>query len=524
VLPTTVWTTKPNRFVYDFFSFHDVKYYAEFQDPADIPPIELNKTELTYMYRTDQPKFDDNYYENDLFDALAKSLKVNIYQVLIQKIQATNAIAWLIHNDSFRKTLEQAKYIDSKKHNTDNDYEYKGNQFVTNNLNMYSSTWDRNKTRLRGTFEMLDWVAKTLNKWIRVISIHNPNEKKDNTSIETLKSQATEIDQLANTNGNTEDPTTYFMSKNRSADTEWTWNAHYKEHNTSVEEVIRYGREEGNVPSLGDDYLLKNQKDILYLFYEKTSPLEQCFYCLKKCTKDEYDEYFKNFEQRQKDRQEAIQKEAAEQEQENAKKFPFVANVLFGKFYSMLNIITEEERGKLKNYYWPAPFEMLYSVELKYVLAKIMQEISEHKAKAALDLTTSNMLQRRILLHILMSLTGTRSKKQIWDDYQQSSQPERVDYIEEKCTLILQQEDGIISLCLNKIVQTSLTFLQQDAPTFKKYIRKEWKTPANQVHVSNLKNKIDLIKAFFQEIITEHPRMQHYGFERRSHQQRAIHY
>jgi hypothetical protein len=245
---------------------------------------------------------------NDLFDALAKSLKVDIYQMLTKKIQEPQAIQWLQHNDSFKATLLQAKYIGSKK-----DYEFAGNEFVKNNLNTYSSAWDQ-KTRLRGTFEMLDWVAKTLNKFIRVISISNPDERTDNPSIVSLQSQARDIQQLLNVNGKTEGPTTWLMSKTGKADTEWTWNAY----DTENVDVVRFQCERENTPALGDDYLLPNQKDILYLFYEKKSPLEQCFYCLKKCTKDEYDDYFKTFDQRQKDRQEAIQKEAIEQEKENA--------------------------------------------------------------------------------------------------------------------------------------------------------------------------------------------------------------
>ena len=471
MLPTTVWTTKPNRFVYDFFSFHDVKYYAEFQDPADIPPIELNKTELTYMSRTDQPKFNDNYYENDLFDALAKSLKVDIYQELIDKIENTNAIAWLIHNDSFRQTLLIADYTKPNTAYSDREYELKGKKF-TKQLNMSSGDWERNKIRLRGTFEMLDWVAKTLNKFIRVISLNNPSEKQDNISIDTLNSQAKEINQLANSNANTEDPTTYLMSNDK---TEWTWNAQVHDHNSSnfTEQVVRISKEPGNVPSLGDDYLLKNQKDILYLFYETTSNFEQLFYGLKPCTKDEYDDYFKHFEQRQKEKQEAIQQEAVKHENECAKKFPLVANVLFGRLYSMLNITTEEVRGTSQKCFWPAPFEMLYSVELKYVLAKIMEEISENKVQAA-DIASADLLKKNILLHILMSLTGTRSKTQIWDSFQKWRNYEKVDNhidnnIEEMCTRILELKDGVISLCLDKLIQTSSVFLQE-APKFTKYL------------------------------------------------------
>jgi hypothetical protein len=362
----------------------------------------------------------------------------------------------------------------------------------------------KKKTRLRGTFGMLDWVAKTLNKWIRVISIGNPNERTDNPSIESLQSQAIDIEQLANTNGNTDGPTTWLMSKNGSADTKWTWNAYENPNQSKLNQIAefnqRYAYEQGNVPALGDDYLQQNQDNILYLFYEQTKTFEECFYCLKKCTKDEYDEYFENFEQQQKDRQQQIQKEAAEEEESCAKKFPFVANCLFGKQYAMLNIEHDGRTGRIYN--WPAPFEMLYSVELKYVLGKIMQEISEYKAKPALDSTTSNMLQRRILLHILMSLTGTRTKKQIVDDFNRPSQPESVEYIENMCTIIL-QEDGIISVYLKENIQTSLTFLQDVAPKVKQYKLTAWKRKGNEVHISNLKDKIDLIKAYLKEIIKE---------------------
>jgi hypothetical protein len=507
VQPATIWTTNLKRFVYDYFSFHDVKYYEEFADPADIPAIKLS-SELTYMYRTDEPKLDDNYYENDLFDALAKSLKVDIYQELIKKIQDNNAIAWLIHNDSFRQTLLIANYTTPNTAYADREYELKGNKF-TKQLNMSSPDWDRNKIRLRGTFEMLDWVAKTLNKFIRVISLNNPSEKQDNISIDTLNSQAKEINQLANSNANTEDPTTYLMSNDK---TEWTWNAHYevRDRNSSdfTEQVVRISKEPGEVPSLGDDYLVKNQKDILYLFYETTSNFEQLFYGLKPCTKDEYDDYFKHFEQRQKEKQEAIQQEAVKHENECAKKFPLVANVLFGTFYSMLNITNgkAERDDTWQKYYWPAPFEMLYSVELKYVLAKIMQEISENKVQAA-DIASADLLKKNILLHILMSLTGTRSKTQIWDSFQKWRNYEKVDNhidknIEEMCTRILELKDGNISLCLNQLIQTSSVVLQE-APKFTKYLRREWKASANRMHVNNLKNKIELIKAYLKEIIKD---------------------
>ena len=144
MLPTTVWTTKPNRFVYDFFSFHDVKYYPAFEDLAKIPPLELNRTELTYMKRIVGPPIYENYYENDLFDALAKSLNVDIYQELITKIQDTNAIAWLKYNESFRTTLGLALYIVSNKTATEDDYAFKGNLFAQG-INIFGSAWGKKK-------------------------------------------------------------------------------------------------------------------------------------------------------------------------------------------------------------------------------------------------------------------------------------------------------------------------------------------------------------------------------------------
>jgi hypothetical protein len=144
VLPTTVWTTKTDRCVYDFFSFHDVKYYPEFEDLAKIPPLELNRTELTYMKRIVGPPIYENYYENDLFDTLAKSLNVDIYQELITKIQDTNAIAWLKYNESFRTTLGLALYIVSNKTATEDDYAFKGNLFAQG-INIFGSAWGKKK-------------------------------------------------------------------------------------------------------------------------------------------------------------------------------------------------------------------------------------------------------------------------------------------------------------------------------------------------------------------------------------------
>jgi hypothetical protein len=70
------------------------------------------------------------------------------------------------------------------------------------------------------------------------------------------------------------------------------------------------------------------------------------------------------------------------------------------------------------------------------------------------------------------------------------------------CTIIL-QEDGIISVYLKEIIQTSLTFLQDVAPKVKQYKLTAWKRKGNEVHISNLKDKIDLIKAYLKEIIKE---------------------
>jgi hypothetical protein len=562
-------------FVYDFFSFYDVKYYVEFPDDGQgvpvIPPVELNRTELTYMTRIVGPPIYENYYENDLFDALAKSLNVDIYQELITKIP--DAISWLKYNESFRTTLQQAGYIDSNKDNSDDSYEYMGRMFAKDGITNYEkpNAWEiqTKRERVRGNISMLDWVAKTLNKWIRVISIIDPNEKKETSipenadanpenadadpwlahykkpflpkaesdnirrklgipprqekpyNLESLENQATAIQQLANTNGNTEGPsgpTTWLMSKNGGADTEWTWNAggtkYAMDKNGIPFEVnqtenflrtVQYsekGAEKGaSMPKLGDDYLKENQDKILYLFYEQLV-LTDYFYCLTKCTKGDYDDHINNFKQRHKERQEQLQKVAAEEEEECAKKFPYIANYLFGMQFYMIRF---EARHSI---YWRAPFEMLFSVELKYVLGRIMQEISEYKANRSLDsinLETLNVLKPRILIHILMSLTSTRTKKQIHGDFydKQESQHEQIsEYIETMCDKIL-RNDVIISTYLQEIIQTSLTFLQDVAPKVKEYKVSEWKKSTNEIHILKLKNQIDMIISYLQEIIQQ---------------------